>query len=44
MAQNLNSKEIVTIEGLAKSNMFQIETILSRLVKNGVITKQECRN
>ena len=41
MAQKLDSKEIVTLEELAHSNYFQIETILRLLVKKGVITKKE---
>ncbi len=41
MAQKLDPKEVVTIEELAHSNYFQIETILRLLVKKGIITKQE---
>jgi len=41
MAQKVDPKEIVTIEELAHSNYFQIETILRLLVKKGIITKQE---
>jgi mannitol/fructose-specific phosphotransferase system IIA component (Ntr-type) len=41
MAQKLDPKEIVTLEELAHSNYFQIETILRLLVKKGIITKQE---
>lgn len=35
MAQKLDQKE------LAKSNMFQIKTIIRILVKKGIITKQK---
>ena len=41
MAQKVDPKEIVTIEELAHSNYFQLETILRLLVKKGIITKQE---
>ena len=41
MAQKVDPKEVVTIEELAHSNYFQIETILRLLVKKGVITKKE---
>jgi hypothetical protein len=41
MAQKLDPKEVVTLEELANSNYFQIETILRLLVKKGIITKQE---
>ena len=41
MAQKVDSKEVVTIEELAHSNYFQLETILRLLVKKGIITKQE---
>ena len=41
MAQKLDSKEVVTIEELAHSNYFQLETILRLLVKKGITTKQE---
>jgi hypothetical protein len=41
MAQKVDTKEIVTLEELAHSNYFQIETILRLLVKKGIITKQE---
>ena len=41
MAQKLDSKEVVTTEEIAQSNMFQIEAILRLLVKKGIITKQE---
>ena len=41
MAQKIDSKEIVTIEELAQSNMFQIEALLRILVKKGIITTKE---
>ena len=41
MAQKLDSKEVVTIEELAQSNYFQIETILRLLVKKGIVTHKE---
>lgn len=41
MAQKADNRELVTIEELAHSNYFQIETILRLLVKKGIITKQE---
>ena len=41
MAQQLGSKEVVTTEEIAHSNMLQIEAILRLLVKKGVITNQE---
>ena len=41
MAQKVDPKEVVTLEELAHSNYFQIETILRLLVKKGIITKQE---
>ena len=41
MAQKLDQKEVITLEELAHSNYFQIETILRLLVKKGIITKQE---
>ena len=41
MAQKVDPKEVVTIEELAHSNYFQIETTLRLLVKKGIITKQE---
>ena len=41
MAQKADSKGIVTIEELAHSNYFQLETIIRLLVKKGVITKEE---
>lgn len=41
MAQQLDPKEIVTIEKLAKSNMFQVEVLTRILVKKGIMTKEE---
>ena len=41
MAQKADFKEVVTIEELAHSNYFQLETIIRLLVKKGIITKQE---
>jgi len=41
MAQQLGSKEVVTTEEIAHSNMLQIEAILRLLVKKGIITNQE---
>ena len=40
-AQKLDPKEIVTLDELANSNIFQIETILRLLVKKDTIIKQE---
>ncbi len=39
MAQQLDPKEVVTIEELAKSNMFQLEVITRILVKKGIMTR-----
>ena len=41
MAKKLDPKEVVTTEELARSNIFQIESILRIFVKRGIITKQE---
>jgi predicted flap endonuclease-1-like 5' DNA nuclease len=41
MAQQLDQKEIVTIDELAKSNMFQLEVITRILVKKGIMTREE---
>ena len=41
MAQKLDSEEVLTIEELAHSNYFQIETILRLLVKKGIVTHRE---
>lgn len=41
MAQKADNRELITIEELAHSNYFQIETILRLLVNKGIITKQE---
>jgi hypothetical protein len=41
MAQKLDPKEVVNIEELAKSNMYQIEAILRLLVKKGIIAHRE---
>ncbi len=41
MAQQLDQKEIVTIEELAKSNMFQLEVLTRILVKKGIMTRGE---
>ena len=41
MAQKADTKGVVTIEELAHSNYFQLETIVRLLVKKGIITKQE---
>ncbi len=41
MAQQLDQKEVVTIDELAKSNMFQLEVVTRILVKKGIITKEE---
>ena len=41
MAQQLDPKEIVTIDELAKSNMFQLEVLTRILVKKGIMTRGE---
>ena len=41
MAQILDSKEIVTTDEIAYSNMLQIEALYNLLLKKGIITKQE---
>jgi hypothetical protein len=41
MTQKLDPKEVVTLDELAHSNYFQIETILRLLLKKNIITKQE---
>ena len=41
MAHKLDSKELVTTEEIAHSNMLQIEALFRLLVKKGIITKQE---
>ena len=41
MAKKLDSKEVVTLEELAHSNYFQLETMFRLLVKKGVITTKE---
>jgi hypothetical protein len=40
MAQQLDQKEVVTIEELAESNMFQLEVITRILVKKGIMTRR----
>ena len=42
MEQQLDPKEIVIIEELAESNMFQLEILTRILVKKGIMTKGEC--
>ncbi len=39
MAKILDSKEIVTTDEIAYSNMLQIEVLLRLLLKKGIITK-----
>ena len=41
MVKILNSKEIVTTDEIAYSNMLQIEVLLRLLLKKVIITKQE---
>jgi hypothetical protein len=41
MAQQLNQKEVVTIDELAKSNMFQLEVVTRILVKKGIMSREE---
>jgi len=41
MAKILDSKEIVTTDEIAYSNMLQIEVLLRLLLKKGIITKQD---
>lgn len=41
MAQKTDSEEVVSLEELAHSNYFQLETIIRLLIKKGIITKQD---
>ena len=41
MAQQLDPKEIVTIDELAKRNMFQLEILTRILVRKGIMTRGE---
>jgi polyhydroxyalkanoate synthesis regulator phasin len=41
MAQQLDPKEIVTVDELAHSNYFQLEVLTRILVKKGIMTKEE---
>jgi len=41
MAKILGSKEIVTTDEIAYSNMLQIEVLLRLLLKKGIITKPD---
>ena len=41
MAQQIDPKEIVTIDELAKRNMFQLEILTRILVRKGIMTRGE---
>jgi hypothetical protein len=41
MAKPLDSKEIVTVQELAVSNMLELETLRQLLFERGIITKEE---
>ncbi|MDH5386639.1 MAG: hypothetical protein OEY18_18210 [Candidatus Aminicenantes bacterium] len=41
MAIPLDPKEFVTVQGLAISNMLEIEALIELLVDKGIVTKEE---
>ncbi len=41
MAEKLDPKEIVTLEELAISNMWEVVALIEVLVKKGLLTKQD---
>ena len=40
-AQSLYEKEIVSIEELAVSNMYEIEALIEVLARKGIVSKEE---
>ena len=41
MAEQLDPKEIVNLEGLALSNMWEVAALIEVLEKKGLLTKQD---
>ena len=41
MAKPLDPKEVVSIEEIAISNMYEIEALIEVLVRRGIISKEE---
>ena len=41
MAEPLDSKEVVSIEELTLSNMYEIEALIEVLEKKGIVSKKE---
>ncbi len=41
MAEPLNAKEVVTIEELTISNMYEIEALIKVLAEKGIMSKEE---
>ena len=41
MAEKIDPKEVVTIEEIAHSNMYQLEALTNLLERKGILTKAE---
>lgn len=41
MAESLDPKEVVSIEELAISNMYEIEALIEVLARKGIVSKEE---
>ena len=41
MAKPINPKEIVSIEELVISNMYEIEALIEVLIRKGIVSKEE---
>jgi hypothetical protein len=41
MSEHLDPKEVVNIEELTISNMYEIETLIEVLAENGIVSKEE---